>query len=166
VLGLSVLNVGGYLAVNIAGSFFGAFLNGWMADFIGRRRTFMVIACLQALTVAVYTMTPITSEVTFVLGFALGTLQSGTAAGTGAFLAELFPTRIRGSAQGFCGNGGRAIGAIMPALVGIISAQMSLGAAMGLCACSAYVLVVIFAYLLPETRGRDLRSLKVEDGAS
>jgi MFS family permease len=166
VLGLSTLNVGGYLAVNILGTFCGAFLNGWMADYIGRRKTFIVIACLQATTVAVYTMTPINSAATFVLGFALGTLQSGTAAGTGAFLAELFPTRIRGTAQGFCGNGGRAVGAIMPALVGIISANMPLGIAMGLCACSAYSLVVVFAFLLPETRGRDLSTLKVEAASS
>lgn len=162
---LSVLNVGGYLALNIAGSFFGAFLNGWMADRIGRRRTFMVIACLQAVTVAIYTLAPITSEVTFLMGFVLGTLQSGTAAGTGAFIAELFPTRIRGTAQGFCGNGGRAIGAVMPALVGLLAANMSLGVAMGLCACSSYCLVVLSAFVLPETRGRDLRSLKVEGQA-
>jgi hypothetical protein len=36
---------------------------------------------------------------------------------------------------------------------------------MGVCACSAYVLVVLFAFLLPETRGRDLSSLKVQDAA-
>lgn len=162
---LSVLNVGGYLALNIAGTFCGAFLNGWMADRIGRRRTFMLIACLQAGTVAIYTLAPITSEVTFLLGFVLGLLQSGTAAGTGAFLAELFPTRIRGSAQGFSGNGGRAIGAIMPAMVGIVSVGMPLGAAMAVCACSAYCLVVLSAFLLPETRGRNLRTLKVETTA-
>lgn len=160
-LHLSVLNVGAYLAVNILGSFAGAFLNGWMADFLGRRKTFMVIACLQVFAVGIYTMAPINTTAIFFMGFVLGTLQSGTAAGTGAFLAELFPTHIRGTAQGFCGNGGRAIGAIMPALVGIISADMPLGAAMGLGACSAYFVVVVFAALLPETRGRDLRSMTV-----
>jgi MFS family permease len=158
-LNLSVLNVGGYLAINILGTFCGAFLNGWMADYLGRRKTFMIIACLQVAAVATYTMAPIDMTATFLLGFVLGTLQSGTAAGTGAFLAELFPTRIRGTGQGFCGNGGRAISAIMPALVGIVSAGMPLGAAMGLCACSAYLLVVVAAALLPETRGRDLHSL-------
>ncbi|GAB2882710.1 MFS transporter [Paraburkholderia jirisanensis] len=156
VLHLSIANVGGYLAINILGSFAGAFLNGWMADRFGRRRTFVVIACLQAIAVATYTLAPITLPVTLVLGFVLGTLQSGTAAGTGAYIAELFPTRIRGSAQGLCGNAGRAIGAIMPAMVGVLSAKLELGAAMGLCACAAYLLVVTAALLLPETRGRDL----------
>jgi MFS family permease len=156
VLHLSITNIGGYLAINILGSFSGAFLNGWMADRFGRRRTFIVIACLQAITVATYTLAPITLPVTLVLGFALGALQSGTAAGTGAYIAELFPTRIRGSAQGLCGNAGRALGAIMPTMVGILSVKLELGAAMGLCACLSYLLVVTAALMLPETRGRDL----------
>jgi MFS family permease len=92
------------------------------------------------------------------LGFVLGSMQAGTSAGTGAFLAELFPTRIRGAAQGFCGNAGRAVGSLFPLLVGVLSASIPLGVAMGICACSAYVVLVVFAFVLPETRGRELRS--------
>ncbi|PLZ03540.1 MFS transporter [Burkholderia sp. WAC0059] len=158
-LHLSLNNVGGYLAINILGSFSGAFLNGWMADAFGRRRTFIVIACCQAVAVAIYTLAPINLAVTMVLGFVLGTLQSGTAAGTGAYIAELFPTRIRGSAQGLCGNAGRAVGAIMPTMVGVLSAKLHLGAAMGLCASASYLIVVVAALLLPETRGRDLSAV-------
>ncbi|WLE63370.1 MFS transporter [Burkholderia plantarii] len=160
VLNLSITHVGGYLAINILGSFAGAFLNGWMADAFGRRKTFVIIACLQAVAVSLYTMAPINLAATLVLGFVLGTLQSGTAAGTGAYLAELFPTRIRGAAQGLCGNAGRAIGAVMPTLVGLVSTRTGLGAAMGLCAGSAYLIVVVAALLLPETRGRDLATVE------
>ncbi|MGI4985818.1 MAG: MFS transporter, partial [Janthinobacterium lividum] len=156
VLNLSITSIGGYLAINILGSFAGAFLNGWLADGIGRRKTFVTIACCQAIAVAIYTMAPINLTATLILGFVLGTLQSGTAAGTGAYLAELFPTRIRGSAQGLCGNAGRAIGAVMPTVVGLISVRLHLGLAMGLCAVASYLIVVVAALLLPETRGRDL----------
>ncbi len=166
VLNLSIASVGGYLAINILGSFTGAFLNGWMADAVGRRKTFIIIAFCQAIAVSIYTLAPINLTATLFLGFVLGTLQSGTAAGTGAFLAELFPTHIRGTAQGFTGNGGRAIGAIMPATVGVLSTNISLGAAMGLCACACYVVVMLAALLLPETRGRDLRSVTMQGGSA
>jgi MFS family permease len=162
VLGLSISGMAGYLAVNILGSFTGAFLNGWMADAVGRRKTFIIIACCQAVTVAIYTMAPIDRTTTLLLGFVLGTLQSGTAAGTGAFLAELFPTHIRAAAQGISGNAGRAFGALMPALVGVLSMDLQLAVAMGMCACASYVMVVLAALLLPETRGRDLNAIGAE----
>jgi len=156
---LSVLSTGGYLAINILGSFAGGFVNGYLADWIGRRKTFIVCACIQAATVAVYTLAPITANLTLALGFVLGCMQGGMAGGTGAYLSELFPTRIRGTASGFCGNAGRAFGALLPTMVGVISARLALGTSMGICALGAYVLVVIAALILPETRGRDLRSL-------
>lgn len=162
VLNLSIASVGGYLAINILGSFTGAFLNGWMADAVGRRNTFIIIAMAQAVAVAIYTLAPINITATLLLGFVLGTLQSGTAAGTGAFLAELFPTHIRGTAQGFTGNAGRALGAVMPTIVGVLSANMKLAAAMGICACASYLIVVVAALLLPETRGRDLSSISMQ----
>lgn len=158
-LNLSIANVGGYLFINILGSFAGAFLNGWMADAVGRRKTFIIIACCQVVAVATYTMAPINLTATLLLGFVLGTLQSGTAAGTGAFLAELFPTHIRGTAQGFAGNAGRAVGAIMPTFVGLLAPSLTLGVAMGLCACTANAIVVLAALMLPETRGRDLSTV-------
>ena len=158
-LNLSVGNIGGYLFINILGSFTGAFLNGWMSDAFGRRKTFIIIACCQVIAVGVYTMAPINLTATLFLGFVLGTLQSGTAAGTGAYLAELFPTHIRGTAQGFAGNAGRAIGAIMPTFVGLLAPNQTLGVAMGLCACTANAIVVVAALILPETRGRDLSNV-------
>ena len=160
VLNLSIANIGGYLAINILGSFAGAFVNGWLADGVGRRKTFIIIALLQCVAVGVYTLAPINLTATLFLGFILGTLQSGTAAGTGAYLAELFPTRIRATAQGFTGNAGRAIGAVMPAMVGLISNKIQLAAAMGLCAVASYFVVVLAAFLLPETRGVDLRNVQ------
>jgi MFS family permease len=163
---LSVLHTGGYLAINIAGSFVGGFVNGYLADWIGRRKTFIVCAFIQAATVAIYTLAPITANLTLMLGFVLGCMQGGMAGGTGAYLSELFPTRIRGTAQGFSGNTGRAFGALMPTMVGILSARVALGTSMGICALAAYVLVVIAAMILPETRGRDLRMLDEADAAA
>jgi 77 Permeases of the major facilitator superfamily len=91
-----------------------------------------------------------------VLGFPLGFFLSGIFSGMGAYLTELYPSHIRGSGQGFCYNFGRAVGSIFPAMIGHMSASMSLGVAIGYLAAGAYGLVVIACLLLPETQGREL----------
>jgi hypothetical protein len=63
---------------------------------------------------------------------------------------------MRGSGQGFCYNFGRAAGAICPALVGILSRSVPLGTSIGYLAGASYLLVVLGALSLPETRGREL----------
>jgi MFS family permease len=92
------------------------------------------------------------------LGFPLGFVISGIFSGSGAFLAELFPTAMRGSGQGFCYNVGRGIGATFPAVVGFLSDHhTTLATAIGVCAGTAYALVVIAAALLPERPALDLQ---------
>jgi hypothetical protein len=92
------------------------------------------------------------------LGFPLGLCASGIFSGMGAFLTELFPTRIRGSGQGFCYISGRALGALFPFLTGYVSQTISLGHAIGLFAATAYGIVIMAALTLPETQGRQLPS--------
>ena len=108
--------------------------------------------------IAIYTQIPITDAMMLVLGFPLGFFLSGIFSGMGAFLSELFPSRIRGSGQGFCYNAGRAVGAICPALIGYMSSFMPLGLAIGYLAVGGYLLVVVTALTLPETRGLELSS--------
>jgi hypothetical protein len=73
------------------------------------------------------------------------------------FFTELFPTRLRGSGQGFCYNFGRGIGAVFPTLVGYISSVMTLGNSIAIFAIVAYSFFFICAFALPETRGRVLQ---------
>ena len=114
---LSITNTGAFLLVNIAGSFFGYIIGGYIADIIGRRLSFMLFACAATITVIVYMFAAVNNTMILVLGFPLGFFPSALNAGVGAFLSELFPTRIRGTAQGFAYNAGRGIGAFFPALV-------------------------------------------------
>src|SRR5213078_3450648 len=92
------------------------------------------------------------------LGFPLGFFQSGIIAGMGATFAELFPTHVRATGQGFSYNTGRAVGSLVPTIVGVAAPIAGLGEAMGVCASSAYVLVLVAVALLPETRGHELES--------
>lgn len=153
---LSVLNTSGYLLVLIAGSFAGYLGGAWASDALGRRRGFAAFAACGIALVLVYTRMRVTDAVMLVLGFPLGFFLSGIFSGTGAYLAELFPAEIRGSGQGFCYNFGRAAGALCPALVGLRGGRGSLGASIGLVAAAAYGLVILAAWALPETRGREL----------
>jgi MFS family permease len=155
---LSVLGTGSYLGFNIFGSFLGYVISAHLSDWLGRRRTFVLMACAAAVTVAGYTLLPLSNTAVLLLGFPLGFFQSGIIAGMGATFAELFPTRVRATGQGFSYNTGRAVGSFVPALVGVLAANLGLGTAMGLCAACAYVFVLIATSMLPETRGRELET--------
>jgi MFS family permease len=154
--GLSVLNSAGYLAVSIAGSFFGYLAGGYLADLIGRRLTFLVFALGAGTAVVTYTAVAFGNTAMLVLGFPLGFFASGVFSGMGPFFTENFPTRVRGVGQGFTYNFGRGAGALFPSLVGFLSLKMPLGQAIGIFAALAYSLMAVTAFLLPETRGKAL----------
>jgi MFS family permease len=154
--GLSVLNTGGYLFVVIAGSFVGYMVGAYLTDRLGRRWTLIVFAAFSFVTITFYTYLPISNHVMLVLGFPLGFFASGSFSPMGSFLTELFPTRVRGSAQGFAYNFGRGVGALFPTLVGYLSARFSLGHAIACFAVTAYLAMIIAVCLLPETRGKEL----------
>jgi len=155
--GLSVLNTGGYLFVVIVGSFLGYMTGAWLTDRLGRRRTLVLFAVCSFLTVTAYTYLPISNSVMLVLGFPLGFFASGSFSPMGAFFTELFPSRLRGSGQGFSYNFGRGIGALFPTLVGYLSARISLGHAISTFAVAAYLVMIFAVLLLPETKGKELQ---------
>ena len=150
--GLSVLGTGSYLVVIILGAFCGFLSGAHLADWIGRRRTFFTFGVLSALIVCLYTLAPISNGAMLVLGFPLGFCANAMFAPTGAFYAELFPTCVRGTGQGFCYNFGRGVGAFS-ALVGILSAKLPLGTAIGIYTVGAYGLAILALLFLPETPG-------------
>ncbi|HEY4921691.1 MAG TPA: MFS transporter [Xanthobacteraceae bacterium] len=153
---LTVLGTGGYLAVIIVGSLIGYWVSAWLADRIGRRANFILFAACSLVTVIVYTQVPVNDTAMLFLGFPLGFFASGIFSGMGPFLTELFPTRMRGSGQGFSYNFGRGIAALNPWLVGLLSKSLPLGQSIGVFAAIAYGILIIAALLLPETKGRVL----------
>jgi MFS family permease len=153
---LTVLGTGGYLAVIIVGSLIGYWVSAWLADRIGRRANFILFAACSLVTVIVYTQLPVNDTAMLFLGFPLGFFASGIFSGMGPFLTELFPTRMRGSGQGFSYNFGRGIAALNPWFVGLLSKTLPLGQSIGVFAAIAYGILIIAALLLPETKGRAL----------
>ena len=153
---LSVLGTGGYLAVIIIGSWCGYIVSAYLNDAIGRRKNFFIFAVGSLLIAIAYTQAEISDSMMLGLGFPLGFFASGIFSGMGPVLTELFPTSVRGAGQGFCYNFGRGIGAFFPTLVGLLSASVMLGTAIGIFAAISYAIVIAAALALPETRGRAL----------
>ena len=153
---LSSLNTSGYLAVIIVAAFLGYVVGAYMSDALGRKKTFAWFAIGSIVTVISYTLLPISDSWMLVLGFPIGFCYAGTFTGLGSYLSELFPTRVRGAAMGFSYNFGRALGALFPALVGLLSQHIDLGTAIGAFTIGSYALVLLSLIALPETKGREL----------
>ncbi len=154
--GLSVIGTGSYLFVLISGGVLGFLTAAHLADAIGRRRTFITFAVCAAVMVIAYMFLPISNELMLVLGFPLGFFSNGMFSPMGPFLSELYPTRMRATAQGFAYNAGRAVGAVFPALIGFLSASLPLGEAIGTFTLACYAILITGCVLLPETKGREL----------
>jgi MFS family permease len=150
---LSVVGTGGFTFVLIIGSFFGFVCGAYMSDWIGRKTTFMISAIGAGIMLVVYMLLPLSNYAMLFMGFPLGFFSFMMYSPMGPFMTELFPTEIRGTAQGFCYNAGRAFGAFFPGVIGILSQKIRLGTAIALFGAAAYSLMLISLVMLPETLG-------------
>lgn len=153
--GLTVTTSAKWLIALQAGAFFGYISFGWIADRIGRRPAFtffMIAATIMVPLFAFYARTPL---LLLTLGPLLGFFAHGYFSLFGAMLAELFPTRIRAGAQGFCYNGGRLASAAAPLAIGFASKTYSFAVVIT-CAALFFALGGILVWLLPETKGAEL----------
>jgi MFS family permease len=154
-----------YPVMLIAGSFIGYLASGWLSDLaaVGRRRNFVLFSIGAIFTVFAHLYVTNTAVI-LLLAFPLGFFASGALAIMGACLTELFPTRMGGSGVGFTYNFGRGFAGLILWLVGGAglpqgqvggagSAGLSQMLLIALFVLIAYSLVIIWARLLPETRG-------------
>ena len=160
VRGLSASSTGGFLLIQIFGALLGFLAGAWLSDAIGRRLTFMLSAIGSLLMVLVYMFVPMSNTALFFVGLPLNAVLLMKFPPMGPFMTELYPTAVRGNAQGFCYNAGRAIGAVFPTLVGVLSETMPLGPAIAVFSAMAFGLMIVTLLMLPETRGRRLDNLE------
>jgi MFS family permease len=158
---LSVGASTGYLLMLISGSLAGYLVSAWLTDTIGRRRGFILFAGCAIVLILLYTRMPVSGGM-FLIGFPLGFFILGIFSGMGACLAELYPSDVRGSGQGFTYSVGRGIGGFCPSLIGLLSTRFPLGEAIAGFTVAAYALVIVSALAIPETRGRVLMESAVE----
>jgi MFS family permease len=153
----------GWVRLHILGALIGFIIASFLSDAIGRKRTFIISAIGSMALVLIYVLAPISNAAMLWLGFPLGIVLYMMWPPMGPFMTELFPTEVRGTAQGFCYNAGRGIGALFPALVGFLATQLSLAGAIALFSFVAYCIMISALLMLPETRGRRLEDIEVRE---
>jgi MFS family permease len=163
---LSVIGTGADLLTLIFGSFLGYLVGAFAMDYVGRRKTFITFALLSALTAYLYFAVPLPPAAVLFAGFPLGFTVSGMIGGLGAYLAELFPTRVRGSATGFTYNFGRIVAATLAPLIGFLSGAHALSSVMASFALASFACVIVAALLLPETLGQRLEAVRAAGDAA
>ena len=161
--GLSATSTGLFLLVQILGALLGFLLGTYLSDAIGRKWTFLWSAIGTFAMVLIFMFAPVGNDALLWLGVPLNIALLMKFPPMGPFMTELFPTEVRGTAQGFCYNSGRAIGAFFPTVVGFVAAGWPLGLTIALFSSLASVIMIVMLMMLPETRGRSLAEL---DGAA
>jgi MFS family permease len=153
--GLTVTKSAAWLIVLQIGAFLGYISFGWIADRIGRRPAFTLFMIAATLVVPVFAFGARSAMTLLLVGPLVGYFAHGYFSLFGAMLAELFPTRIRASAQGFCYNAGRLVSALAPYAIGAAATKHGLGFAIAADAVF-FALGAGLIWLLPETKGTEL----------
>ena len=146
----------GLIFVNQIGMWFGYVTFGFISDATGRKRAYVTYLVLASLFVWAYTSTT-NGWLLILLGPITSFFATGFFSGFGAVTAELYPTAVRATAQGFTYNLGRVASAAAPWLVGGYAKTHGFPAAITIAA-MAYLLAAMCWAFIPETKGRTITS--------
>ena len=153
--GLTITKSSQWLIALQLGAFLGYISFGWIADRIGRRPAFTLFMIAAAGVVPLFAFHARSPQTLLLIGPLVGYFCHGYFSLFGAMLAELFPTRIRASAQGFCYNAGRLVSAAAPPAIGAAAKFHGLGTAISIDAL-LFAAGAVLVWLLPETKGAEL----------
>ena len=153
--GLTGASTTGYLFVMQAGMWVGYVSFGFISDRIGRKTAYVMYLLSAAALLGIYVSVrqPV---LLLVLGPFVAFAATGYFSGFGAVTAEIYPTAIRATAQGFTYNIGRLASALAPFTVGTLAQTHGFGTALSLSS-GAFVLAAVTWIWIPETRGRSLQ---------
>jgi MFS family permease len=153
-LGLQMLSSSAMIIVMQVGMWFGYITFGVISDRAGRKRTY--VTYLLAAAVLLFLYVSLRAPVALLLlGPFVAFFATGYFSGFGAVTAEIFPTAIRGTAQGFTYNVGRIVSAAAPFTVGTLAQTHGFSTALSISSL-AFLLAACFWIWIPETRGRQL----------
>ena len=139
------------------GAYAGYLTFGFIADWMGRRRAFVLYMLAAALLVPIYGQMARSPVVLLALGPLLGYFGYGYFSMFGGFVAELYPAAVRATGQGTSYNIGRMAGAIAPLTIGMIATLPGIGIGLALSVTSAFfLLAAALVFTLPDRSGQEL----------
>jgi MFS family permease len=133
---------------------FGYITFGYVSDIVGRKRAYVTYLVTAAILLGIYTSVH-APLVLLLLGPFVAFFATGYFSGFGAVTAEIYPTDIRATAQGFTYNLGRIASAAAPFTVGTLAQSRGFGMALST-ASIAFVIAALLWLWIPETKGRKL----------
>ncbi len=152
--GLDIVRTSGFIVPMQLGAFAGYVCFGWLADKLGRRPVFLLYVVGAAILTPIYGASA-NARTLLLLGPAIGFLGTGFFSLFGAVLAELYPTAVRGTGQGFVYNIGRGLSAMAPWVVGFFADRYGIGASLALNS-AFFLLGGALIFTLPETKETEL----------
>jgi len=153
-IGLTTETMSWLVVAMQVGMWFGYVTFGYVSDFIGRKRVYVTYLVMASLLLPLYgsMKNPL---VLLLLGPLVAFFGTGFFSGFGAVTAEVYPTTIRATAQGFTYNLGRIASATAPFTVGTLATSRGFSVAF-MVAGAAYLVGALAWTWIPETRGREL----------
>lgn len=144
------------MAASVA-SIISAVLFGCLSDFIGRKKTFIIIGIINLIALPLLFLgMGSTASVPQITCYALALAFLGNAAYAPIliFLNERFPTAIRSTGTGLSWNMGFAVGGMMPTFVSLVSKTTAdIPYSLMYFSIAVFVLYVIGSLVVPETKG-------------
>jgi MFS family permease len=157
--GMSVVGSIGWIIPLQIGAYLGYLTFGFIADRLGRRRTFIMFMVAAAIIVPIYGQMARSPLVLMLLGPIFGYVAHGYFSMFGGFIAELFPTSVRATGQGTSYNLGRLAGAAAPYTIGALATLPGIGIGLAMATTSAFFLLAALIILaLPDRSGQPLES--------
>jgi MFS family permease len=153
-VGLSATRMAWFIVAMQVGMWFGYITFGYVSDIIGRKRSYVLYLLAASALIGVYVSVRAETAL-LLLGPFVAFFATGHFSGFGAVSAELYPTDIRATAQGFTYNIGRVVSAAAPYTVGALAQTRGFDVALSTTSI-AFVLAALMWIWIPETKGRRL----------
>jgi MFS family permease len=153
-IGLGTRTMSWFVVAMQVGMWLGYVSFGYISDVLGRKRVYVTYLLAASVLLPLYGALA-QPMLLLLLGPFVAFFGTGYFSGFGAVTAEIYPTSIRATAQGFTYNMGRVASAAAPFTIGRLATSHGFGTAF-LVAGSVFLLGAAAWTVIPETQGREL----------